>query len=248
MSFLPDIEMGMLTTGAFPWLYLPVAVALGALHALEPGHSKSLMAGYIVATRGRASDAVVLGVSAAIGHTAVVWAIALAALALDDDLLEHRVVPWLALVSGLATVGLAIFVWRHATRAACAQDHGHSHDHAHDHSHGHDHAHPPMRTGKLAAAWFGLGGGLMPCPSAIAVLLLCLQLQALALGVAIVAAFSVGIAITLVGVGVAAAWGLARVGGRFESALRWAPKISALLIAVIGAVLTLGALDTLGLV
>lgn len=243
MSFLPDIETGMLVAGAGIWLYLPIAIALGALHALEPGHSKSIMASYIVATRGTAWDAVILGVAAAIGHTAVVWAIALAALALGDFMLEHRVVPWLALVSGLATFTLAYLVWR---RARAGQSCGH--DHAHDHEHGNGHAHPPKAAGKLAIAWFGLSGGLMPCPSAVAVLLLSLQIQALAFGVAIVAAFSAGVALTLAGVGLAAVWGLARFGGRFDAIARWIPLASALLIAGLGTVLTLRALDRLGFV
>ena len=39
---------------------LPVAIVLGALHALEPGHSKSMMTAFIVAIHGTAADRVAL--------------------------------------------------------------------------------------------------------------------------------------------------------------------------------------------
>jgi ABC-type nickel/cobalt efflux system permease component RcnA len=35
------------------WLFIPSAILLGALHGLEPGHSKTMMAAFIVAIRGR---------------------------------------------------------------------------------------------------------------------------------------------------------------------------------------------------
>ena len=34
------------------WLFVPSAIVLGALHGLEPGHSKTMMAAFIVAIRG----------------------------------------------------------------------------------------------------------------------------------------------------------------------------------------------------
>lgn len=241
-----DFAAAMATGGAGVWLFFPLAVALGALHALEPGHAKSVMASFIVATRGTASDAVVLGLAAALGHTAVVWAIALTALAMGDDLLEVRLVPWFALGSGLVTLALAVLLYRRARAGqACAHDHGHDHVHAHDHDHG---AVRKARTGKPAIAWFGVTGGLAPCPSAVAVLLLCLQLQAFAFGVAMVAAFSLGVAVTMVAVGLVASWGVGRVGGRFDALARWAPMASAALVGAIGVVLTIKGLDLLGVV
>ena len=59
------------------WLFIPSAVLLGALHGLEPGHSKTMMAAFIIAVRGTVAQAILLGVSATISHTAVVWLIAL---------------------------------------------------------------------------------------------------------------------------------------------------------------------------
>ena len=62
------------------WLFIPSAILLGALHGLEPGHSKTMMAAFIVAVRGTLKQAVLLGLAATVSHTAVVWLIAMAGL------------------------------------------------------------------------------------------------------------------------------------------------------------------------
>ena len=73
MNSLPDL----LQQGASAWLFIPSAILLGALHGLEPGHSKTMMAAFIIAIRGTVGQAVLLGLSATLSHTAVVWAVAL---------------------------------------------------------------------------------------------------------------------------------------------------------------------------
>ncbi len=245
MTGLPDIGQAIASGAANPWLLLPIAALLGALHAMEPGHSKSLMASFMVATRGDGVDAMLLGVSAALSHTLIVWGIAIAALTLGDNLIEERLVPWLALASGLIALALAAYLLLRIDSAHGAH-HGHHHHGRGHHHHGGD-ALPTGRVGRGAVIWFGLTGGLTPCPSAVAVLLLCLQIKALALGVAFVGAFSIGIAATLVAVGLAAAWGAARLDGKFDAFARWAPIASALLIAAAGLWITANALTTLGM-
>lgn len=42
--------------GAF-WLALVVALGVGALHAVAPGHGKSVTAAYLIGTHGRYRDA-----------------------------------------------------------------------------------------------------------------------------------------------------------------------------------------------
>src|SRR5262245_39058318 len=79
-TVMPDLSQIIQISAAHAWFYLPVAVILGALHALEPGHAKSLMAAYIIAIRGTSGQAALLGLSAAAGHTIVVWILAVAAL------------------------------------------------------------------------------------------------------------------------------------------------------------------------
>jgi nickel/cobalt exporter len=278
---MPDIVALIQAGAANPWIYLPAAVLLGALHALEPGHSKSMMAAFIVAVRGTPAQAVLLGVSAAVGHTIVVWALAILGLWLGDRLILDRAEPWLVLVSGLLVMGLA---WRvlslvhgheHGHEHADEHDHDHPHDHAHHHDHhhhhGHDHAHAAAPAGldphaaaharaietsirgrrvtNIDIAWFGFTGGLLPCPAAIAVLFICLQLRQFALGIGMVAAFSVGLAVTLVSVGLVAAWGTRIAAARMPQFDRLAgrlPYLSAGLIFVIGAVVTLRGIVELG--
>src|SRR5207302_8010387 len=74
---VPMTDFQSLLAGGNAWLFLPSAILLGALHGLEPGHSKTMMAAFIVAVRGTVLQAVLLGLAATLSHTAVVWAIAL---------------------------------------------------------------------------------------------------------------------------------------------------------------------------
>src|SRR6185295_17050687 len=135
---MPDIAQLIQSSAAHAWLYLPLAVVLGALHALEPGHAKSLMAAYIVSIRGTASQAAMLGLSAAAGHTIVVWALAILGLMLGNALIVEQAEPWLTLLSGFLVMALAArMLW--GLRRAHAHKHGHSHDHDHAHDHPHDH-------------------------------------------------------------------------------------------------------------
>ena len=59
------------------WFFIPSAILLGVLHGLEPGHSKTMMAAFIIAIKGTIKQAVMLGLAATLSHTAVVWLIAL---------------------------------------------------------------------------------------------------------------------------------------------------------------------------
>ena len=264
---MADIATIIQGGAANPWLYLPAAVLLGALHALEPGHSKSLMAAFIVAIRGTAQQAVLLGISAAIGHTIIVWGLALLGMYLGDKLIVEKAEPWLILITGILIVLLAARLLGLIRKQAAAHhhhDHDHPHDHDHDYSHGntgdHDAAHAQDIEKKFAGrsnissreiAWFGFTGGLMPCPAAIAVLLICLQLKQFTLGVAMVAAFSVGLAITLISVGVVAAWGTQHAAKSFNGPVfeKWAerlPYISGGLVMLLGLFITLRGLTALG--
>src|SRR5947209_11495964 len=235
---MPDITTIIQSSAAHAWLYLPVAVLIGALHALEPGHAKSMMAAYIVAVRGTVPQAAMLGLSAAVGHTIIVWGLAIGGLLLGEKYIVEQAEPWLALLSGILIVLLALRMFWMLRR-----QHRHRHDqhhHAHDKHHSHDHQHDSQRTGAVTTGqivWFGFTGGLMPCPSAVAVLLICLQLKAFALGVAMVAAFSVGLAATLVAIGVSVAWGSGTIAKRWSGFDRWAarlPYVSAAVVMLMG--------------
>ena len=67
------------------WFFIPSAILLGALHGLEPGHSKTMMAAFIIAIKGTIKQAVMLGLAATISHTAVVWLIAFGGMVICDD-------------------------------------------------------------------------------------------------------------------------------------------------------------------
>jgi nickel/cobalt exporter len=135
------------------WLFVPSAVLLGALHGLEPGHSKTMMAAFIVAIRGTVTQAVLLGLSATLSHTAVVWAIALGGLYFGRQWNTETTEPYLQVVSAALIMAVAVWMlqrtWRHRAQyegAAGGHDPGHDHaGHAHDHHghdhHGHDHGH-----------------------------------------------------------------------------------------------------------
>lgn len=120
------------------WLFIPSAILLGALHGLEPGHSKTMMAAFIVAIRGTVKQAILLGLCATISHTIVVWAIALTGMWLYQGLDAEAVEPYFQLLSGAIIIALALWMiartWVERRRAAQG-DHGHDHGHDHDHHH-----------------------------------------------------------------------------------------------------------------
>ncbi len=145
---MPDI-IALIRAGATNlWLFMPSAVLLGALHGLEPGHSKTMMAAFIVAIRGTVAQAVLLGLSATLSHTAVVWAVALGGLYFCERLNLTASEPVFQLASaGLMLAVSGWMVWRtwRENRISDAHghmdDHGHDQDHDHGHPRGHDHSH-----------------------------------------------------------------------------------------------------------
>ncbi|WP_420137480.1 nickel/cobalt efflux transporter [Sphingomonas sp.] len=123
---------------AHAWLFVPSAILLGALHGLEPGHSKTMMAAFIVAVRGTVGQAVLLGLAATMSHTAIVWAVALGGVYLFKGLSPEGVEPYLKLASGVLILGLAGWMlWQ--TRREQAHAHGDHHGHHHHDHHDHDH-------------------------------------------------------------------------------------------------------------
>jgi ABC-type nickel/cobalt efflux system permease component RcnA len=215
-------------------LLLLAAFAWGAVHALSPGHGKAMVAAYLVGTRGRPRDAVALGGIVTVTHTAGVFALGAVTLALSEYILPETLYPWLNLVSGLLVVGVGATVLRSHLRRR----------HAHTHHHGHDHDHLPTR-GLLG---MGAAAGLIPCPSALVVLLGAVAQGQIALGMLLIVAFSLGLAVTLTGLGLAVvlaskALRRAHVPSAIVTAL---PAASALLIVVVGCVLTAKAIPLVG--
>lgn len=114
---------------AHAWLFVPSAILLGALHGLEPGHSKTMMAAFIIAVRGTVGQAVLLGLSAAISHTAVVWLVALGGQYLGRNFKAEAIEAYLQIASALIVAGIALWmVWRTWRESRAEHDH-HHHDH-----------------------------------------------------------------------------------------------------------------------
>jgi len=229
-------------------LALLVAILLGALHALEPGHGKAVMAGYLVGTRGTPRHAVVLALSITVTHTAGVFLLGLGVLFAAQRLAPERLYPWLSLLSGLLIlgVGASLVVARLRGRGVGhAHSHAHSHDHHHDHEHGHHH-HAPGRASGWSAVLLGISGGIVPCPSALVVLLAAVSLHRVGFGLGLIVAFSAGLALTLTGVGLAVAGGRSSLrrlrwrprGELFQRVGHLAPIASAAVVTIAGAVMT----------
>ncbi len=250
---MPDIAALIQAGATNAWLYLPVAILLGSLHALEPGHSKAVIAAFVIAIRGTAAQAALLGLSAAVGHTIIVWGLALVGLTLGDAMISARMEPWLILLSGLLLIVMAVRLIRLSLPEQERDHHGH-HDHDHHHGHSHTsegdirHQYAGRTVSTKEIIWFGFSSGLLPCPAAIAVLLVSLQAKQFALGVTMVAAFSLGLALSMVAVGIAAAWGarIASTSGKFDRLARIAPQISGWIVLLVGIGMALQGLKSLG--
>jgi nickel/cobalt exporter len=116
---------------AHAWLFIPSAILLGALHGLEPGHSKTMMAAFIIAVRGTVKQAILLGLCATLSHTAIVWIIALGGMYLWRGLAPETLEPYLQLASAVIIILMgAWMVWRaRQEQKMAASEHGHHHGH-----------------------------------------------------------------------------------------------------------------------
>ena len=234
-GFASLIARDRLTTG-FVLLSLVIALFWGAVHALSPGHGKSIVAAYLVGSRGTARHAVLLGLTVTVTHTIGVFALGLVTLALSAFLVPEQLYPWLNLVSALLVVGVGLGVlrwrlrdWRHGRAHAHGRDHSHDH-HGRDHGE-HGHAHPEP-------------GGLVPCPTALVVLLAAVSLHRVGYGLVLIFAFSVGLAAAMTAIGLLAV-AAKRTYGRlsFEGRIvRLLPAVSALVIIGLGLTMTARAL------
>jgi ABC-type nickel/cobalt efflux system permease component RcnA len=187
------------------------AAGVGALHALGPGHGKTLVGAYLLGDRGQARDAVALGVLVATMHTVTVLVLGVVLLgAVELDLVGAERGLRLVAASAVTLLGLVLLVRRLRGRARSTNDGGHTHPHPPDG------VAPRSRAGIIAIA---STGGLVPSPAAVAVLLAAVALGRPALGVGLVAAFGLGLAATLAGLGL-----LVRTGrGAIDRAARTSP-------------------------
>lgn len=234
-------------------LALVVAAGLGALHALEPGHGKTMVAAYLVGSRGTAWHAVVLGVVVTASHTAAVYALGAATLYASRYVVPERIYPWLAVATGVTIAGLGLYLLGQRSRGEHAHGHDHhdhdrvhhhhGHEHGHDHAHGHHHHDPAVSLKQLFT--LGVTGGIVPCPAALVVLLGAVSLGRIGFGLVLIVAFSAGLAAVLIATGLLVIHArriLLAASGEGRIVTRWLPLTSAALITLVGVAMTIRAL------
>jgi len=220
-------------------LGLVVAFGLGALHALSPGHGKTIVAAYLVGTRGTVRHALMLGGVVTVTHTVTVFALGLVTLFLSQYVLPERIYPVLGAISGLSIVWIGAALLYQRTRKL---RHSH-HYHHHDHDHAHDHSHEPEGEVTMASLIaLGASGGLVPCPSALVLLLSSIALGRVGTGLVLLLGFSAGLAIVLMAIGMAVLYAKHLIPDSAKAAaspaFRLLPVLSAAVILSIGLVMT----------
>ncbi len=207
------------------------AIILGALHAFEPGHGKTLIAAYMIGTKGRAVDGILLGLIVTFTHTFSVICLGIAAKLLAHSYSGIQLHAWLGL--GSSAIILVVGIWMLKQRLSRNSSHNHIHllgsspdhhdhiHHSHKHEHSptphHDHGHPPPqshhhdhqataanpaeRYNKWNLLLLGISGGLIPCPAAIATLLAAIGAGKIAKGLTVTLFFSLGLGLVMMIIG-----------------------------------------------
>lgn len=182
------------------WAGMAVAFGFGAVHALSPGHGKTLVSAYLIGTKGTPGQALLLGVMTTITHTLSVFALGLIALFASQYLLPEQLYPVLGSLSGLivCVVGFRLL----QNRLSQSHHHHHSHHEHHHGSHSHTHSHGDLPS----LVTLGISGGLVPCPSALVLLLSAVALHQITYGLVLVGGFSLGLASVLIMLGLIAVY------------------------------------------
>ena len=232
-----------------------IAAGLGALHALEPGHGKTIVAAYLVGSRGTARHAVLLGFVVTAAHTAGVYLLGIVTLYASRYIVPEQLYPWLGAISGLSVTGLGLFIFlKHLT--------GESGEHLH--TPGEQHSHwflSIFKKGALKQAadrnplssetsqnenrgvslrelcLLGITGGIVPCPAALVVLLSAFSLHRIGFGLFLITAFSVGLAAVLVIVGLTMVYTKRFMAARVRaegSIVRYLPLLSSAFMVMLG--------------
>ena len=250
---------------------LALALVAGAAHGLEPGHGKTIVAAYLVGSRGTVGNAMFLGGVVTFTHTFSILLLGLVALFATQYIDYREIMPWMGTASGLLIVALGGWLLVNQLRSAGAghghhhhhhgdHDHGddshgdhhhgdHEHGHGEDHHHGHSHEMPAKVTlGSLLT--LGISGGIVPCPGALVILLLAVGLNRIAFGLLLLVVFSLGLAAVLIAVGVLFVKARPLVE-RFSGDGKWIqrlPMASSAFIILVGLAITAKTLMNMGVV
>jgi nickel/cobalt exporter len=164
-------------TSEMSLMFIISAFILGALHALEPGHGKSVMAAFVIGTDAELKDASLLGLTVVFSHVIVVVLLGIASIFLIGALDVNGTHEVMSLIGGIILMGVGLWIVR---------------KYYHPHHH-HEHT---IDTKKGVVA-IGLSTGLIPCPAALAVLLFSIANNQLYNGLIYVLVFSAGLAISI---------------------------------------------------
>jgi ABC-type nickel/cobalt efflux system permease component RcnA len=240
----PQLGFGILLVA------MAVAAGLGAFHALEPGHGKTVVAAYLVGSRGTVWHALQLGLIVTVTHTAGVYLLGAVTLFASHYIVPERLYPWLGATSGMiiAGLGLSLLVRRYA-RGNHPHPHVHVHGHAHPGGYHHDHVHDQLvghphthsqhaphhqrassAVSRRELLALGVTGGIVPCPAALVVLLSALSLHRVGFGLLLIVAFSIGLAAVLIATGILMVYArrlMERLQGDGVLVYRWLPLASA---------------------
>ena len=244
-----------------PWFLFTaavIAIGLGGLHALEPGHGKTIVAAYLVGSRGTARHAILLGIIVTASHAVGVFALGAITLYASRYIVPEQLYPWLGAFSGITIACLGCYMLLRRLTGA-ATDHSHAPGAAH--AHWMFRKRPPeteiesnrssARAVSLAQLLtLGITGGIIPCPAALIVLLSAFALHRIGMGFFLIVAFSLGLAAVLIGFGM-----LMVYARRFMTQLqidgpltrRWLPVASSAFITVLGVILAIQALSSVHL-
>jgi ABC-type nickel/cobalt efflux system permease component RcnA len=256
-----DIPLSMMLIG------LAVAFGLGAIHAMSPGHGKTIVAAYLVGTHGTPKHAIFLGGMVTFTHTITVFLLGLTTLFLSRFVVPEKIYPVLGAISGLSIVWIgAMLLYKRiqVARAHGHHHHSHEHDHHHEHDHGHDHHHehhhdhgtlvhdhgdghvhshvPEGNVSMSSLIALGASGGLVPCPSALVLLLSSIALGRIGLGLSLLVAFSLGLAGVLMAIGLIVLYAKHLLPDSQKTsqhaAFRLLPVASAAIIVCVGIIMT----------
>jgi ABC-type nickel/cobalt efflux system permease component RcnA len=243
-----------------------IAAGLGALHALEPGHGKTVVAAYLVGSRGTARHAVLLGIVVTASHTAGVFLLGAVTLYASRYIVPEQLYPWLGAISGVSVASLGIFMF---LRRWTGENGEHSHTTGDGHSHwflsrferttpaesaNNDSSSPPATTERPLSlrglCMLGITGGMVPCPAALVVLLSAFSLHRIGFGLFLITAFSFGLAAVLVMVGLGMVYTRRFLSARVTGGgpvLGYLPLLSSAFMVALGVGITASAVASMHL-
>ncbi len=247
-DFLSRMLQRKKLSGAVILLGILVAFGLGAMHAMSPGHGKTIVAAYLVGSRGTLKHAALLGLVVTFTHTFAVFLLGLGMLFFQQYFVPEKIVPVLGVISGLSIVSIGLMLLYQRA--------------SHDHSHELATARPgrsriaalrgaadpadrdvprgEITTGSLIA--LGIGGGMVPCPSALILMLSAIALGHPGVGLVLLVGFSMGLALVLMAFGMLAIYAKQLLPSREETmgnpVFRMIPVFSAVVVIVLGFAMT----------